>query len=711
MNAAVWRYHPATKKFEIYAEGTSNPWGIDWRNTDGQFILACCVIPHLYHIVPGGVYQRQAGQSFNTHAYGYIKEISDHTFHKESGWAHAGLLSLDVPIMPERFRNSVIFGSIHGNSLKQNILRPDGSSYIASRGDDFLQSGDKNFRPINLKWGPHGDIYLIDWHDQNPCHQAAAGSWDYSRGRVYRIQLKGRRGGKPQDIGALGFLEVLDAAVESNDPWTQRTALRLCHDLNGVWGKPVQAHERGKAFQFALVNAMAVQAGSLKAWWSLYEVRAADARQDANTIQPLVMDSLLPGPEVKNAAVVRGWLTRLVADTGAREHRMVGWLTAAAKAEPAAGARRELASAAVRLTGTHDVTPLVHALMAHAEDVNDPLIPHLIWLAYEKVLAKQSKTESPAKKELAWLKTAAPGNNLVREQIVPRAVRRVAALGKPSDMALCIDFIRDMLDKDAATARAGLDGLTQELAGRVVSPPEGWDELQRAVALSKDQSVRDLAAKLAVNFGDPKAVADALAAAQNTKLSNEARIEAIRRLATLTPPAASGVLLKITLADGPVPVRVEATRALGAFDTSDAAKKLVGVWKQLPALVRDEAVRVMASRKASAKTLLTAMRAGTIDRNELSDNTVLKMKALNDGSVNGLIETAWGRTRTTPAELLATIDQTRADLNTHPGDFARGKAVFEANCAKCHAFEGRGQSVGPALSTARGATSNIFWPT
>ena len=45
MNAAVWRYHPTRKTFEIFSEGTSNPWGMDWRNTDGQFILACCVIP------------------------------------------------------------------------------------------------------------------------------------------------------------------------------------------------------------------------------------------------------------------------------------------------------------------------------------------------------------------------------------------------------------------------------------------------------------------------------------------------------------------------------------------------------------------------------------------------------------------------------------------------------------------------------------------
>src|SRR5438093_418055 len=89
---SVWRYHATQKKFEVFAEGTSNPWGMDWRNSDGQFILCCCVIPHLFHVVPGGIYKRQAGASFNPYAYSYLNEICDHTFHKESGWAHAGLI-------------------------------------------------------------------------------------------------------------------------------------------------------------------------------------------------------------------------------------------------------------------------------------------------------------------------------------------------------------------------------------------------------------------------------------------------------------------------------------------------------------------------------------------------------------------------------------------------------------------------------------------
>ncbi|HMO34456.1 MAG TPA: hypothetical protein PKA06_00300, partial [Gemmatales bacterium] len=90
MDAGVWRYHPRLKKFEMFAEGTSNPWGMDFT-PEGECIICCCVIPHLFHIVPGGIYIKQGGKpSYNQYAYGALKEICDHTFHKESGWAHAG---------------------------------------------------------------------------------------------------------------------------------------------------------------------------------------------------------------------------------------------------------------------------------------------------------------------------------------------------------------------------------------------------------------------------------------------------------------------------------------------------------------------------------------------------------------------------------------------------------------------------------------------
>ena len=77
INAGVWRYHPTRHEFEIYAHGTSNPWGLDY-DQNGEWFVEACVIPHLFHIVQGGRYFRQAGQHFNKSTYDDIKTIADH---------------------------------------------------------------------------------------------------------------------------------------------------------------------------------------------------------------------------------------------------------------------------------------------------------------------------------------------------------------------------------------------------------------------------------------------------------------------------------------------------------------------------------------------------------------------------------------------------------------------------------------------------------
>ena len=69
-----------------------------------------------------------------------------------------------------------------------------------------------------MRWGPTGDIYLIDWHDQNPCHQTNPDDWDYEHGRVYRIQLKGTKTKKAEDLGKKTRKELSELAATSESP-------------------------------------------------------------------------------------------------------------------------------------------------------------------------------------------------------------------------------------------------------------------------------------------------------------------------------------------------------------------------------------------------------------------------------------------------------------------------------------------------------------
>jgi putative membrane-bound dehydrogenase-like protein len=661
MNAAVWRYDTKTKKFEVFSEGTSNPWGMDWRNTDGQFVLACCVIPHLFHMVPGGNYKRQGGLPSNPYTYGEIKEICDHTFHRESGWAHAGLISLDTPLMPEKYRSSVVFGSIHGCSIKQNILKPNGSSFTASRGDDFLVSGDKNFRPINLRWGHNGEIYCIDWHDQNPCHQTKPDDWDYERGRVYRIQTKGLTTKKAPDLSAVASEEA-GKYLQHPNPYFSRTAARILR-------------ERYAREPFPVVNTPRFSN------WT-----------DIQMIQVLGHGDQISLDVAKtDAPLAQAWAVRF-ASQRADAARDLDQMAKVAATATDPRLRRELASAAVRLATGGRGTELVRALLAHKEDANDPMIPQLLWIAYEQNLTSKLSAE------LDWLKQNAAGNALVSDTIVPRTIRRLVATGKADDLAACVAFVAEL--KETNTRVKALDALVSAIGNRQVDEPKEWKAVRDRLTKDENADVRRLVNSLAVKFADAEAVKRAVAVAVDAAKSLNERASAVRDLGVAKAPATLKPLTDLARGTAEPELRAEAIRALSGFDAPQLAKDLLADWAKYPPALKGEIVQALSGRKDWASELLAAVKAKKVERTNLNDNTILRIQALKDPKLNAEVEAVWGRFRATPAELTALIDKMRNELAAAPGSFARGKVVFDNQCAKCHKFDGRGHEVGPNLDGA-----------
>jgi putative membrane-bound dehydrogenase-like protein len=136
LNAGVWRYHPLKKKFELFAEGTSNPWGIDF-DARGQCWIEACVIPHLFHMIQGARYERQAGQHFNVNIYEDIKTVADH-FHYAGnkgphaangrsdaaggGHAHAGMMVYLGGSYPEKYNGALIMKTVeHGCARAEGL--------------------------------------------------------------------------------------------------------------------------------------------------------------------------------------------------------------------------------------------------------------------------------------------------------------------------------------------------------------------------------------------------------------------------------------------------------------------------------------------------------------------------------------------------------------------------------------------------------------
>jgi putative membrane-bound dehydrogenase-like protein len=117
INGGVWRYHPQKDKFEVVSHGFSNPWGIDY-DAKGQLFISACVIPHLWHVIPGGIYHRQGGQHYNPYVYNDIKTIADHR-HRS---AHGGARVYLSDAFPDSQRGRIFMANIHEHAVLQQLM-------------------------------------------------------------------------------------------------------------------------------------------------------------------------------------------------------------------------------------------------------------------------------------------------------------------------------------------------------------------------------------------------------------------------------------------------------------------------------------------------------------------------------------------------------------------------------------------------------------
>ena len=173
---AIWRYHPKTRKFELFAEGTSNPWGLDY-NRQGDWFVSCCVIDHLFHMTQSGYYLRQGGP------YPPMTQILPSiTTERHQEAAYAGLCIYDADDFPEEYRGRLLMGNIctaarinrdisSAHHVQHNLRRRKAKRRTTSL--DFLQANDAWFMPVSQKIGPDGCLYVMDWYDRYHCYQDA----------------------------------------------------------------------------------------------------------------------------------------------------------------------------------------------------------------------------------------------------------------------------------------------------------------------------------------------------------------------------------------------------------------------------------------------------------------------------------------------------------------------------------------------------------
>ena len=109
--------------------------------------------------------------------------------------------------------NFLVNNNIGFQGIKQHRIIQNGSGIGSREVEPLLQSTDLNFRPIDLKFGPDGALYVVDWynplisHGENPPRDSAR---DTAHGRIWRITYKKQPLLPVIDLSQKSVSELLD---------------------------------------------------------------------------------------------------------------------------------------------------------------------------------------------------------------------------------------------------------------------------------------------------------------------------------------------------------------------------------------------------------------------------------------------------------------------------------------------------------------------
>jgi putative membrane-bound dehydrogenase-like protein len=718
INAGIWRYHPTRHEFEVFAEGTSNPWGVDF-NDYGHAFCTACVIPHLYHIIQGGRYQRQAGQHFNPYTFDDIKTIADHVHYlgpnphggnnksdsAGGGHAHAGAMIYLGGKWPEKYRGQIFMNNIHGQRINMDILEPRGSGYVGKHGPDFLLTNDRWSQIINLRYGPDGDVYMIDWYDKNACHHNDVAGHDRTNGRIFKV-IYGQPEKVEVDLQKLSDLELAKLVEHKND-WYVRHSRRILQERasqravqvvtrklpNASRGDAALPEFVSKEAEEYLIKTFKVHQDDsrrLRALLALHVCRIGSAIDDLDL--PTYADK---------SPYIRAWALQLIKDDLDKEGRTSERQVTRNSADLHPVERLYAASLTQRL-GAPAFAFGLKSPFAHGDDANDHNLPLMYWYALEPSIDKRPREA---------LDMALNGKIPL---LVTFTVRKIASDRKPESIELLIDAFQ-FAKRDEQTL-AILGGLLDAMKGRRdVPPPENWTAAYDQLRSSRSAEIIAKANALAAAFGDETI----LAAFRQTLVDSQASIPAreqalaalLRHRDKKLPP-----ILRQLLTDNAV--RAAALRGLAAFDDSETPTAILAMYSQLPVTEKRDAIATLASRKHYANELLIAMAKKRIPPGDITADLARQIKNLGDEQITAKLAEVWGNVGDSSADNKAEIARwtsiltTKADQQLDP---AQGRSVFAKTCQQCHTLFGEGGKVGPDLTGSNRANleyvlSNILDP-
>ncbi len=694
----VWRIDPRTRKFELFAQGLSNPWGIAF-DENGEMFVSACVIDHLWHITRSGYYTRQAGP-YPPHTWP-MGSIVDHKHQKA---AYCGIVWFDSEAYPPAYRGKLYMGNIHGNCINADALQRDGSTYRGVAGPDLLGSGgDVWFMPVSQKVGPDGCLYILDWYDRYHCYQDARRDptgIDRLKGRLYRLRyndpqraatvrersegsarqgpLPHGRGSYPTfDLGRLADDQLLVKLGDAN-VFIRQTAQRLLSERNNPQTRP--------KLQSLVREGSAPRKQRLHALWAL--ISAGRLNEDFH-LQLLRHED----------PTFRAWAVRAAGDCGHLAPQIRDPIAGLAT-DPSPDVRLQIAIAARAIEGD-DPFNLLTAVVNHSGD--DRLIPNIVWQNLYPSLATRGDLfvntviprleKSPAADAvLSRSVDLLASSPQVPPETMARLVQVLAAQSRPQMVDRCLAALAD-----------------QTHNGQI--NPQRLGALKASLMPVLEKSQGSSAVILAATWGRSQAVTAVKALLQDPQTPEADRLRAMRALIAIDDPQALDLAAAQLRGGGAgVDYRRAVIASLGRLQSGPLPAELLRLYPGLDPALRPAIIELLIQRPAGVAALLDAIEKNRLSKNALNLNQVRGLVSSADPAMSRRAEAIWGKVRAerNPGREKV-IAQTQKLLSQTRGDAGKGREVFARVCAQCHSIYGQGQNIGPDLTgNGRGSFEQLL---
>jgi putative membrane-bound dehydrogenase-like protein len=731
----TFRFRPDGSRIEAWTRGQVNPFGIaidPWFN----LYTADCHSKPITQLIPGAYYD-SFGKPHD--GLGYAPHV---THHDHGSTALCGLTWYDADQFPKDYLGTMFLGNVVTNRINFDKIEWKGATPVGVEQPDFLVSKDRWFRPVDIKLGPDGALYVADFYNKIIGHYEVDlkdPRRDKDRGRIWRIVWTGKDGKAPvakahrADWTRAGNAELWDDLFHPN----LTVRFLAGHQLR-------QRNAEGKSISDGeLLTKMTKNPDRMVsvAGWLAFISEAGQQPLDVNGYENLLSgaDSLDIKPDARSGQVIRALAGR--SNWGAGERDI---LLTVFKSPPSVYQKVAAVEAVIAHPHADFVAPLVGVLNKCPAD--DTHLRQAAKIALRNCLREDPKAWPPYTNDAAREKGFDPIFAEVALGVESQAAAAYLSAQlqdkkvPPSRLTATAEHIsRNGSDRDRLTAIGYFVGLPiKKFTADDGEAILGILRSMRSGGRTFDRENADIFFLLAYEQLDRNEPSDPIDAANVRRINSVLRI--LLAVPGLTDRWAEVTVLPKTLAalekwvlrpTAPADVRATAAEALLLLAPKPAAptlRKLIGDPKLPPALQErlliafgaseDRDVRLdardglrtapyrvavpvalaLASSQAGADELLDAVKEGRAPPRLLQEKAILeRLKGSNPPDWEKRV--AELTKKLPPAdERLAALLKARADgFGKARPDKTEGARLFTKHCAACHRIGDAGGKIAPQL--------------